>query len=186
MKILAQAVAAFLVIGLMVYAALKSGGRRARVAFKPDPANDKEVLVQGWTEAELKEILKKFQTKYADRLGSNFLATMQTEPKHVRLRFPNDMPPEEFGFLVNYLQYPEDFDLASRDIVALGRVTLGRDFNLPDEKLAGQKAHFYIPSNDEDCDVVYVRVGDRTFENSFASWHWKVVTDNRVPRGVEF
>ncbi len=112
--------------------------------------------------------------------------TIEKGPQQTRLRFPNDMPPEGFGFLVNYLQYPEDYDLQGREIVVVGRVTLGRDFNLPDEKLAGQRAHFYIPSNDEDYDVVYVRVGERTFENSFASWHWKVATDNRIPRGVEF
>ncbi len=69
----------------MVYAALRAGGRRARVAYTPDPANDKEILVQGWTEAELKVILKKFETRYADSLGRSFLVTIEKGPQRTRL-----------------------------------------------------------------------------------------------------
>jgi len=32
---------------------------------------------------------------------------------------------------------------------------------------------------------VHVRVGDETFENSFASRRWKRVADSRIPPGAE-
>ncbi len=186
MKFLVQVVTSLLVIGVVIYAALKSGGRGGRAAFNPNPATDKNILVQGWTEPELKQILRKFLLKYSDTIGTNFPVTIQTEANRFRLRFPNDFPPDGFQFLVNYVRYPEDFDLKGRALVVVGSATLGREFDIPDDALAGQKAQFYVPSNDRDYDVLYVRVGDQTFEDSFASSRWKLVKDKRLPPGVEF
>jgi hypothetical protein len=67
----------------------------------------------------------------------------------------------------------------------VGKALITPDFHPPSNSLVGQKAIFYIPSNDQKYDLVYVRVGDETFENSFAARRWKRVTDSRIPPGVE-
>jgi hypothetical protein len=82
------------------------------------------------------------------------------------------------------LQYPKNYDLKARSISVVGNATIAQDFHPPSKSLVGQKAIFYIPSNDQDCDLVYVRVGDETFENSFAAGRWKKVADSRIPPGV--
>lgn len=74
--------------------------------------------------------------------------------------------------------------MKARSISVVGNATIAQDFHPPSKSLVGQKAIFYIPSNDQDCDLVYVRVGDETFENSFAAGRWKKVADSRIPPGV--
>ena len=143
-------------------------------------AEAKAVIVSGWNNQELKQILSdfsdvhdfEFQVCVADKGAS-------------RITFPHDIPVQQFSFLINYLQYPKNFDLKTRSILVFGKALVTSAFHPPNKDLIGQRAIFYIPANDQSYDLVYVRVGDETFENSFAARHWKKATDSRVPTGIE-
>jgi hypothetical protein len=147
--------------------------------------HQKEVIVSGWTSEELSGILTDFADAYYGRLGHDFdYAVCPDDKGSIRVTFPHDIPATQFSFLVNYLQYPKNYDSKTRSILVIGKATLSPDFHPPKKKLIGQKAVFYIPSNDQDYDLVYVRVRDETFESSFAARHWKKATDSRMPAGV--
>jgi hypothetical protein len=151
-----------------------------------DLANGKEVVVRGWTNEELSGILTDFDDLSGDNLGPHFDCEVHARDNgSIRITFPHDIPAQQFSFLINYLQYPKNYDLKTRSISVIGKATLSPDFHPPEKNLIGQKAVFYIPSNDQAFDLVYVRIGDETFENSFASRRWKKVADSRIPLGVE-
>jgi hypothetical protein len=171
-------------VGVVIYLARAAPRVPPTAAFTPDLKNDKEVIVKGWTETELRQIIANFEKLYSGRLGAAFSVTLNKTDEGVRLLFPQDIPAEEFGFLVNYLHYPEGFDLKGRSISVVGRTTLSREFNCPEESMIGQRAAIYVPANDTEYDLVYVGVGGRTYENSFAARNWKAVTGPRVPSGL--
>ena len=148
--------------------------------------HQKEIIVKGWTDEELSTILTDFADAYGDRLGKEFeFAVGPHGGGTMRITFPHDIPPQEFSFLVNYLNYPKNFDLKKRSILVAGNVTLSSDFHLPDKNLIGKNAVFYVPADDEDYDLVYINIGNKTFENSFAGFRWKEVEDPRFPAGFE-
>ena len=142
--------------------------------------------MSGWTNEELSGILTDFAGGYSDRLGTDFdYEVYPHDQASICITFPHNIPADLFSFLVNYVQYPKDYDLKGRSITVVGRALISPDFHPPEKNLIGQKAVFYIPLNDKDYDVVHVRVGSETFANSFAAHRWKRVTDSRIPPGVE-
>jgi hypothetical protein len=148
--------------------------------------HQKEVIVSGWTSEELSGILTDFADAYYGRLGHDFdYAICPDDKGSTRVTFTHDIPATQFSFLVNYLQYPKNHDPKARSISVVGKATITQDFHPPSKSLVGKKSIFYIPSHDQDCDLVYVRVGDETFENSFAARRWKRVVDSRIPSGVD-
>lgn len=152
----------------------------------PKPANGKEVVVRGWANEELSGILTDFADAYDNDLGPHFDYEVQPHDNgSIHVTFPHDIPALQFSFLVNYVQYPKKYDLKGRSISVVGKALITPDFNPPSKGLVGQNATFYIPSNDQKYDLVYVRVGDETFENSFAARRWKRVADSRIPPDVE-
>jgi hypothetical protein len=152
----------------------------------PKPANGKEVVVRGWNNEELSGILTDFADAYDNDLGSGFDYEVQPHDNgSIRITFPHDIPALQFSFLVNYLQYPKNYDLKGRSISVVGKALITPNFHPPSKDLVSQNAVFYVPSNDQDYDLVYVRVGDETFENSFAARCWKRVADSRIPSDVE-
>jgi hypothetical protein len=152
----------------------------------PNPAKGKEIIVRGWTNEELSGILTDFADAYNNDLGPDFGYEVQPyDNGSIRITFPHDIPALQFSFLINYVQYPKNYDLKGRSISVVGKVLITPDFHPPNKGMVGQNAIFYIPSNDQKYDLVYVRVGNETFENSFASHRWKRVADSRIPPGVE-
>ena len=148
--------------------------------------HQKEVIVSGWTSEELSGILTDFADAYYGRLGHDFdYAVCPDDKGSIHVTFPHDIPALQFSFLINYVQYPKNHDLKAHSISVVGKALIAPDFHPPSKSLVGQKAIFYIPSDDQDYDLVYVRVGDETYENSFAARHWKRVEDSRIPPGVE-
>jgi len=151
-----------------------------------DPANGEEVVVRGWTNEELPGILTDFADTYDRDLGPHFDYEVHGRDNgSIRITFPHDIPAQQFSFLINYLQYPKNYDLKGRSVSVVGKAIISSKFKPPSKGLIGQTATFYIPSNDQKYDLVYVRVGDETFENSFAARRWKRVTDSRIPPDVE-
>jgi hypothetical protein len=155
----------------------------ARV-FIPNPANDTLVVCRGWDETELTKILADFTRTYQDRLPSAEPFRVERARDQFQIRFPGDIPPPLLSYLINYLQYPKDFDLTNRDIAAVGIVTLTDAFQLPSSNYVGKKAHIYVPSNDRRYDEVYLAVGSEYFEQPFTNLRWKPVTDGCIPGQV--
>lgn len=156
------------------------------VIAAPSGPNDKEVLVRGWKNEELRRILDDFKAMYRDRLPADFAVTVRPlADGAMRLTFPADLPPPFFAWFVNYIRYPKDFDLDMRSIVVLGRTTLSAAFEPPEEKMIGQKAIFYVPADDREYDLVFVRVGAVTYEFSFSRGEWKVMSSERMPPGLD-
>ena len=154
-------------------------------ASAPNSINKKEIIVSGWSSEELSGILTDFADFYSNDLGPNFdFQVCPHDNGSTWITFPHDIPAQQYSFLINYLQYPKNHDLKAHSISVVGKALLSPDFHAP-SNLGGKKAVFYIPSNDQDYDLVYVRVGDETFKNSFAARHWKKVMDSRIPSHIE-
>lgn len=155
-------------------------------ATSSDPANGKEIVVRGWTNEELSGILTDFADLSGDDLGPHFDCEVHARDNgSIRITFPHDIPAQQFSFLINYLQYPKNYDLKGRSNSVVGKAIISPKFKSPSKSLIGQTGTFYIPKDDQDFDLVYVRVGDETFENSFAALHWKRVADSRIPPDLE-
>jgi hypothetical protein len=154
--------------------------------FTPNSDNDTEVLVTGWSDSELARILSDYRAMYSERLGPKFMIrTQRSDSGASRISFPNDIPPDLLSFLVNYLQYPRDFDLSKHTIAVLARTTLTRAFPVPSQEYVGQKARIYVPESDHEYDLVYVAVGSKFFQQSFTDGLWKLVPNGRIPAKVQ-
>ena len=80
----------------------------------PIAMSDKELLVRGWSDSELRQILGDFQRLSGDRLPSTYSTEIHsTDGAALRVTFPADIPSMDFCFIVNYVQYPNGFDLNS-------------------------------------------------------------------------
>jgi hypothetical protein len=157
----------------------------ASTPFTPDPHNDKQILVRGWSADEMPRMLTDLKQLYLDKLGPDFAFNFNPEADGTfRVTPSRDVPGELFPFLVNWLQYPNGFEPNGRTILVVGKTTLSSDFSIPDPALTGQRAVFYVPANDTDYDVVYIRIGDVTYRYSFAGFgRWKRTDDARLPAG---
>ena len=153
--------------------------------FVPDLANRKEVRARGWTSQDFSKILIDFRKIYDDYLDDEIAVKIDfLKEGALRITFPQDLPDKLFPFLINYAQYPKGFEPKADEPLVVGKATVSREIDgIPDSKLIGQEAIFYVPSDDMEYDIVYVQVGDKTFANSFASHKWKKVTDTRLPVG---
>jgi hypothetical protein len=168
---------------LVLYLRIPTYVTTAKV-FVPNPANDTVVLVRGWDEAELSKILADFTRSYQNRLPTAQPFSVERERDRFRIRFPSDIPPPLLSFLVNYLQYPKDFDFNNRQVAAVGIVTLTNAFPLPSDTYLGKQARIYVPSNDQRYDEVYIAVGSEYFRQPFTNMAWEASTDGRVPEAM--
>ena len=153
--------------------------------FTPDPHNDKEILIQGWDEDEIHQILDDFVEADLSAFPA-FRIEIEGRPENsFALTFPEDIHPDEFLSLINYLAYPVNLDLAGHSIVVAGKTTLTADFDGLPASLAGKKALVYLPENDEDYDVLFLRTesGD-AFAKTFNEGAWRKVNDARLPSAV--
>lgn len=151
----------------------------------PDLNNRKEVRVRGWSKEDFLRILTDFRKLYDDCLENEIEAKIQSlKDGTLRVTFPQDVPDRLFPSLINYAQYPKGFEPRAGSILVVGKAIMSENFEgNPEPKLIGQEAVFYVPSDDRKYDVVYVKVGNETFANSFASSRWKKVEDLRLPAG---
>lgn len=143
------------------------------------------VLRKGWSERELQTILHDFSSQY--ELGSSLKEQVTPRPDgSFKVSFPAGIAPDMFAFLVNYVRYPRDFELRGRQILVVGRVTLAGPFAPPVPDVAGRNAVFYVPTNDTEYDLIFVKTDDgRAFEVSFTDMRWKPVRDPRLPEGAD-
>lgn len=137
------------------------------------------VRTTGWTATELDSILSEFAKNYSLPADSLHVAEGPSGTRTIEATRP--LAWSRVLFLVNYLQYPRGFELAGREIGAIARVTLSERAGIPAE-LSGRRATIYLPANDTEYDLVYMRVEPAShFEISFTSLRPVVVADGREP-----
>ncbi|WP_077148246.1 hypothetical protein [Sphingopyxis sp. KK2] len=153
-----------------------------RISSEPIPASQASITVQGWRNNELRKILSDFGQKYGLDQG---LMTVETDDDGVSaVRFHSEIPADVFVFLVNYIHYPNDFDLSGRRISAIGNSVLDKQFGLSGEEFSGKGVRFYVPADDREYDEVYAQIdGARYFRVSFTDLSWTPVSDPRMPAG---
>jgi len=154
--------------------------------FAPDPHNDTTITVSGWNEEDLNKALDDFMPR--DPASSPPRIAINQLPENLfRLTFPQDIPPAGLAALVNYLNYPIDLGSPERAITVAGKGTLNSAFAGVPASLTGRKAIFYIPENDEDYDVVYLRTetGDVFVHSLNQDGGWRREENPRVPASVK-
>lgn len=155
--------------------------------FTPNPGNDKVIFVKGWEQSEIKKIIHDFIEIYKDDGYPVYTIEPHKQSENLyRLTFPQDIHPRLFTFLVNYLAYAFDLDLKNRSIIVGGKATLSSGFEGIDSSLVGKKAILYIPENDQEHNVVYMRTesGDN-LANSLGELKWRRVNDARLSNEVK-
>jgi hypothetical protein len=156
-----------------------SRSKQDRVSFA---IGEMELLVQGWGDSELRQIISDFQRMYSDQLPKNFSTEIHACPGWVlRVTFPAGIEPDCFCFLINYANYPRGFDLKSRSILIVGRATVNSDFLPADQSVVGERILLYVPANDKDFDVIYAQVKGQSYSYPFSSERWQRVDDPRIP-----
>lgn len=178
---------ALVVLPIIVLAKPVKVDSKADVApFSPNLNNDKVIMVRGWNEDELRNILDDFIE--ADRSDSPpYKIDIHKRSECLfTLTFPQDIHPTVFGFLVNYLAYPSNFDLSEREVVVAGETTLNSDFEGIPQRLLGKKAIIYVPENDRDYDGVYLQTEtDDNLAISFSEDVWRSVKNARLSSEVK-
>ena len=153
--------------------------------FTPDPDNDKAILIQGWNEGELHKILDDFVEQDLSAFAAFRIEIQKRFENFFALTFPEDIHPDEFVCLINYLAYPFDFDLTGRSIIVAGKTTLNSDFDGLPKEFEGKKALLYLPENDDDYQIVYLQVeSGGTLARSFNEGDWRKVKDARLSSAV--
>ncbi len=158
-----------------------------RKQFSSDTHNDKVLIVEGWSDEEIKKIISDFIKTYEkDGYPEYIIESKKYGIDTYRLTFPKDIHPLLFTFLVNYVAYPFGMEYENRTIVIVGKTTLTIGFEGIDSTQFGQRAILYIPANDVDHDIVYLQTRSGTnFANSFTTCIWKSVSDARLSNQIK-
>jgi hypothetical protein len=168
---------------MSIFSSFFGGGTKQSRA--PFSIADKELLVRGWSDTELRQIIGDFQQMYPDRLPAGFSTAIHAgDAGALRVTVPADMAPELFCWLINYVQYPKNFDLKTRTILVAGRATISSDFLPASQELTGKRILFYIPADDRDFDVVFAQAEGQSYKYPFASERWQRIPEPRIPAGI--
>ena len=167
---------------MSIFSSLFGGGQPPAVKFA---ISDQELLVGGWSDSELRKILDDFQRMYRAQLPANFTTEIDPGDGGILLvKFSSDIAPNDFCFLVNYVQYPKEFDLKSRSILVVGGATMNSDFLPAAQGLVGKRIMFYIPTDDRNYDVVFARVNGQSYKCRFTFMRWQQAPEPRIPAGI--
>ena len=170
-------------VGVLIFTVTGSSkdpsGEAIDESYVPDPDNDKKILVNGWSEPELKKILKQFESMYQE--AGEFVFEIHLEPaapELIAVVFPQDIDPVLFAFLINYIHYPKDFDLGGRAIGVLGTYSLA-----PSQAGYGSgTVAVYVPEPDDEYDQVYAHVlAGKTYVHSFTNNRWVEAVNPAMP-----
>ena len=154
--------------------------------FTPDLENDKAILIKGWNEDELGEILNDFVEQDLSAFVAFRIEIQKRFESSFALTFPQDIHPDEFVSLINYLRYPFGFDLTGRSIVVAGQTTLNSDFDGLPKSVEGEQASLYLPENNERNDLVYLQTESGvTLAKSCNEGVWRRVKEVRLSSAVE-
>jgi hypothetical protein len=140
------------------------------------------MLVRGWQRSELDKILADFEAKYG--LDAKALLATENADRVLKVSLGRPLPADRVLYLVNYIHYPEGFDMTGRSRVVVAAIKLSEAFAVP-QSLIGQTANIYVPANDDQYDEVYATVGSgAAFRVSFTNLAWEPVVDRRQSPAV--
>jgi hypothetical protein len=141
---------------------------------------DAEILVSGWSASDLAKIISDFGSTYS--VPAEMSPSAEPLPGGVfRIGFPRGVAADQFIFLVNYLNYPNGFDLKSHQLTIVGKLVLRDQMGLPDSRVAGRHARVYVPKGDDQYDQVYIRIdSDAAYRIPFSNLSWHRETDPRL------
>jgi hypothetical protein len=155
--------------------------------FSPDPNNDKMIVVTGWNEEELHRIVDDFINESTGDVPLKVEIHTRFD-QDFSLSFPEDISPFDFAALVNYLNYPIDFELLNHRIAVAGRTSLSSDFQGIPAQLVGRKAIVYVPEDDQDYTVVHMHIeAGENFSISLAdpSSMWQPIPNAKLSSQVK-
>jgi hypothetical protein len=160
-------------------------GAAALSATAPDLASG-HILVTGWHQAELANILDDFALMYD---ADSVFALAGEQGEALRIVWKRPIATDTALFLVNYLHYPHDFDLTKRQPHAVAMFPVSEGI-APDGVAANTLAKAFVPDNDPEHDVVHALLKDgRAFRISFTDMRWAPITEAKASamvRGVRF
>ena len=145
---------------------------------------DAEILVSGWSASELAKIIGDFGSMYS--VPAEMSPSVEPLPGGVfRIGFPHGIAADQFVFLVNYLNYPNDFDLKGHRLTVVGKLVLHDGMGLPHPEVAGRHARVYVPKDDDQYDQVYIRIdSDTAYRIPFSTLSWHPEADPRLTAAV--
>ena len=181
--ILIAAVVLVAVIGIRRGLAQARESILAKVGDGDVGRHDFSALVQGWNEGELERILSDYCGKY-ELSRDTFLIAPEADGT-LLVRSHSAIIAARVFTLVNYLHYPQGFDLTHRHPAAVGAVKLSRQTGLPPGASAGEAAAIYVPADDADYDLTYVqRASGQTYRISFTTFAWVAVENPRLTAAI--
>src|SRR5882724_2611819 len=155
--------------------------------FSPDPHNDKMIVVTGWNEEELNRIVDDFINESTADVPLKVEIHKRFD-QDFSLSFPEDVSPSDFAALVNYLNYPIDFELLNHTIEVAGKTSLSSDFQGITAPLVGKKATVYVPEGDQHYTVVHLHCEEGSnFSISLADpfTRWQPILDAKLSSQVK-
>ena len=145
---------------------------------------DAEILVSGWSASDLARIIGDFGSTYSIPAEMS----PSTEPLRdgvFRIGFPRGVAADQFVYLVNYLNYPNNFDLKSHQLTIVGKLVLRDQMGLPGPQAVGRHARVYVPKDDDQYDQVYIRIdSDAAYRIPFSNLSWHREADPRLTAAV--
>lgn len=139
------------------------------------------ILVSGWSASELDKILEDFSEIYD--LDSKTFG--QPEELGTWRKVPlRGIDSDSLFYLVNYLHYPKEIELDGRRPMAVALFDIPRGLssgNAPGVR----SAKAYVPTNDEDYDLVYVAVeGGAVYRVPFTNLQWEATSEARMASDI--
>lgn len=141
------------------------------------------VIAKGWTKSELETILRDFSSTYG--LETGYFEVQAMPDGLFRVAFQHGSFEPNLLFLVNYLNYPNGFDLKAHHLAVAGIIRLDPAMSLPADAKVGQRAVIYMPQDDQDYDCAYIRIeGGSAYRVNFSDMQWTPVSDARMPAEI--
>ncbi len=180
--IIGVAAVAAAAVAVQVFKSRKSA---AEIPATPDLGSG-HILVTGWRESELAQILADFSLMYD---ADSVFAVAGQQGEALRIVWKRPIATDTALFLVNYLHYPHDFDLTKRQPHAVAMFPVSEGI-APDGVAANTLAKAFVPDNDSEHDVVHALLKyGRAFRISFTDMRWEPITEAKASamvRGVRF
>ncbi|MEO0464118.1 MAG: hypothetical protein AAF127_13380 [Pseudomonadota bacterium] len=143
------------------------------------PLDRGQIFVWGWSEADLRTILSDFADLYS--LDADNLRIRHEDADWLLIVWAEPISARDVQFLVNYLHYPNGFDLDLFDPCAAAIVPIVAD-NGPPGVLQGVLAKLYVPTDDRDFDCVYAMIEDGdAYRIAFTNHAWVQTSEPRLP-----
>jgi hypothetical protein len=128
--------------------------------------NDKLVVVEDVSEAEIKRILKEFCNSYNKKTYDALPRLIELSDKKYAVTFPYDISFEIYCFFINYLNYPMGFD---RSFKTIGWATTKPNDVWVTEKSVNKNVMLYVSDHDTEYDNVFITTSDNIgFKLGFA------------------